>query len=237
MSYIKINGTRSDELGLRMLGKLTHNSAKKDIDTVTILGRDGVLLIDNERLEPVDIDLDFTIDDKENLVNKLELISDWLSFKGWSDCELGWDDKFVYKVTHITDFSIKEMFHNFGQIRLSFLAQPFKYALQGLQANKVTSGTVISNTGNVVAKPLLNVSGDGEMTITINGRTTYLTNVQEGVVLDSESRQIYYRNESRWGNLVRKSDDDFPYLDKGDNTIEFTGVTSVEIVPRWRVKL
>lgn len=45
--FIKFNGSKSDDFGLRLLSGFNHTSAKHDVEEIEVIGRDGVLLKDN----------------------------------------------------------------------------------------------------------------------------------------------------------------------------------------------
>lgn len=54
IAYIKFNGKSSEEIDLILENDMHHVSSVYDVDTVEIAGRDGALLVDNQRLKAVE---------------------------------------------------------------------------------------------------------------------------------------------------------------------------------------
>lgn len=170
-------------------------------------------------------------------MNTQEKMSDWLGFPGWSDLELGWDSEYMYKASVSRNVDINTIFNNFGQMRLELLLHPVKYLKSGNTVISVTSGQTITNPTKTTAKPVIELTGTGDMSIFINGKETRFKNVQGKITIDSENRLVYRDVTAEWSRLVRLSNDDFPILKPGANRIVFNGATSVKIKPRWAVGL
>lgn len=237
MGYFTFNGKSSLDFGLRVTNDYKIVSTGNDVETVTVDGRDGDLLISNNRLKSVSIELPCTIKSNKSLQALSTDISNWLNVEGYKDMTFSWDNDYIYRVAFIETFEIASIMRQFGTIKLNFLAQPVKYFKDGMQRQNLSNGLALNGKGNVKAKPIIKLTGSGETVLTINGRKTKLKDVQGNIVLDMQSNQVYSGNLSAWNKVVRSPEFVMPYLDAGRNLISWTGNFAVELTPFWGVKL
>jgi phage-related protein len=95
---------------------------------------------------------------------------------------------------------------------------------------RTTSGTV-TNPGTVYSLPRITVFGTGSRTLTINGKPTILNILSGGLVIDSELKTCHFGNVAQNNRM----NGDFPVFNVGNNTVTLgTGITRIEIEPRWR---
>lgn len=238
MYYIEVNGERSDHLGLKMLVGMERINAVDDVEEIEVLGRDGVLIRDNQRKRPIQRNFEFTVEDDRELINIEERLTEWLDFTGFKDAVLSWDDDYIYRIRPFKAFDLDEIVFKFGKLNLGFQFHPVKYWRGGRNPIEITSGDVLTNRERNIAQPTIKIEGDGDISLFINGRETRFENVQDGVIIESEKRLVHWDTRPQWQKLMRLSENDFPYFDKGENEITFTGeVTKIEVTPNWSVKL
>lgn len=90
---------------------------------------------------------------------------------------------------------------------------------------------VLTNPTPFPSNPLIRVYGTG--TVTINDITVTISTVDEYVDIDCDMMDCFEGDTNRNGD-VSFSSYDFPTLQPGENTINYTGsITGVEITPRW----
>lgn len=236
-AFIQYNGKKSTDFGLVMMNEVEHESTSNDVETIVVPGRDGVLLRDNKRLNAVEKSFPFVIRAKENLTKTQEDIADWLTVSGYHDLKLSWDSEHVYLATVLESFSIQELLRAFGKFRVSFLVHPIKFLVSGLRELTLAKGQVLANEGRLPAKPIITIAGNGDCDLTINGRTTKLKNIQNGLTLDMQKNVIYHGVLPAWDKVERSVHSQLPYLDKGNNTINWTGNFTIKIRPYWAVKV
>jgi phage-related protein len=83
----------------------------------------------------------------------------------------------------------------------------------------------------VYSLPKITVYGTGSRNLTINGKLVVLNILSGSLVLDGELKTCYYGSVAQNQNMTG----DFPVLNVGSNTITLgTGITKIEIEPRWR---
>ena len=92
------------------------------------------------------------------------------------------------------------------------------------------SGDFILNPTNIRSKPLIQLSGSGDITLMVGTQIIELTGIEDGISLDSEYQEAYSGEELQ----NDKMSGEFPVLVPGNNAITWTGtVTGVTITPRW----
>lgn len=237
MGTFTFNGTDSSRFGLRVTSDYVINSTGQDIDTVAVAGRDGDLLLPNNRLKSVTIELPCTIMSNRKLTDVEGDISNWLNVAGYKDLTLSWDSDFIYRSAFIETFEIASLMRQFGKVKLNFLTYPIKFYKQGRTTQTLSNGVTVNGIGNVNAKPIITLIGSGDCTLTINGRKTKLRAVQNTITLDMQARQVFSGNLPAWDKVVRAPQYQLPYLDAGRNLISWDGDFTVKMAPYWGVKL
>ena len=124
----------------------------------------------------------------------------------------------------------------FRKATVTFRVQPFKYDLLEIerQANSERNSMIIENIGNYTSKPLITITGSGEVTLKVNGSTicTYTFDNNDTVILDSEKQDAYLGNVLKNRNMIGE----FPIFQKGNNTLLCDGnVSSIKVknYSRW----
>lgn len=113
---------------------------------------------------------------------------------------------------------------------VTFTLSPFRY-LTSNAAVSVSSGDIVENIGTYFSRPVITLTGSGNITITVNGRDFTLSGVSGTVVIDSE-RHICYSGNSI---IYNKDSGSYPLLGVGNNVISWSGnVTSMSIVKNER---
>lgn len=237
MGSFTFNGVSSTTHGLRVTSDYVINSTGNDVETVSVPGRDGDLLISKNRLKSVTIELPCTVLSSRKLTDAESDISNWLNVDGYKDLTLSWDPDFIYRSAFIETFEIASLMRQFGKVKLNFLTYPVKFYKQGRTTQTLSNGATVNGIGNVNAKPIITLVGSGDCTLTINGRKTKLRAVQNTITLDMQARQVFSGNLPAWDKVVRSPQFQMPYLDYGRNLISWDGDFTVSMIPNWGVKL
>lgn len=237
MGSFTFNGVSSTTHGLRVTSDYVINSTGNDVETVSVPGRDGDLLISKNRLKSVTIELPCTVLSSCKLTDAESDISNWLNVDGYKDLTLSWDPDFIYRSAFIETFEIASLMRQFGKVKLNFLTYPVKFYKQGRTTQTLSNGATVNGLGNVKANPVITLVGSGDCTLTINGRKTKLRAVQNTITLDMQARQVFSGNLPAWDKVVRAPQYQMPYLDAGRNLISWDGDFTVKMAPYWGVKL
>jgi len=140
------------------------------------------------------------------------------------------DTAVQFNIKHVHAGALERKLSSLHEFSLEFTCAPFRYIRNVAMISRTTSGTV-SNPGSVYSLPRITVFGTGSRTLTINGKPIVLNILSGNLVLDSELRTCHFGNVAQNNRMTG----DFPVLNPGNNTITLgTGITRVEIEPRWR---
>ena len=155
-------------------------------------------------------------------------------FSGSGDLILSNEPDKVYKASIYSKIDYERLLR-FKTAEIEFHVQPYKFLLNEppfiLNINEET-GFMVSNVGLEKSKPIITLYGEGEVQISINGRDVFLINIDdEFVVVDSLIEEAYK------GSILknRNMKGEFPMLETGINTIEWTGnLTKIKVEPKSR---
>ena len=114
---------------------------------------------------------------------------------------------------------------------VNFRCKPFLHLYSGETAQVITSGDFLLNPTGIQAKPLITITGSGDITLRVGTQIIELEGIEGGIILDSELQEAY------WNDTLKNScmTGEFPVLGEGNAAVSWTGgnVTSVSVTPRW----
>lgn len=220
------------DLGLKIPHRPNIPVAEKNIKTYEVEGRDGSL-IEEFGYKDIEIPVSFNVIDRININNKCRQIKVWLN--GDIDNNkliFSDDDGYFYKVKYVKmNKDIERVLRVLGRFTAVFVCEPFCYLEEGLDKITINKATSLYNQGTYKSEPILTLYGSGNITLTINNKNLYLTNVQDYITIDSVLKDCYKDTQLCNSKMLG----DFPILIQGENIISWQGnVTKVEIQPNWR---
>ena len=114
---------------------------------------------------------------------------------------------------------------------VSFRCKPFLHLYSGEAEQVITSGDFLLNPTGIQAKPLISITGSGDITLLVGTRIIELGGIENGIILDSELQEAYWNDVLKNGCMTGE----FPVLGEGNTAISWTGgtVTQVSVIPRW----
>lgn len=232
--YLIFRECNSLSYGLLVAEKGSYNGASRDVEFISVPGRDGDLIIDNGRHKNI------TIPYKLTLLNNTERDFKTLAhqIKAWLTGEPGYftlwdsyDPEYFRYAAYIDEVDIEQELEAVGNITVNFNCKPFKYALQGQEPVILTAAATLYNAEAFPSKPYIKITGSGDITLTINEEAFSFSGVEDYIEIDSEIMDAY-KGITLLNN--RMSGNGFPIFVPGENNIAFTGaVTEIEIIPRW----
>lgn len=145
------------------------------------------------------------------------------------------DKYYNYQIVNQIDF---EKLIRFKTAKVSLHVQPFKYPLVEATIN-ISGETTITNDGNIYARPILNISGSGNVEVILNGQQIFAIDLGEDetdITIDTTKMEAYNPDTTALMNRQVTGDYNLFKIETGDNTVEITGtVTSATIsnYTRW----
>ena len=114
---------------------------------------------------------------------------------------------------------------------VSFRCKPFLHLYSGEAEQVITSGSFLLNPTGIQAKPLISITGIGDITLLVGTQIIELEGIENGIILDSELQEAYRNDVLKNGCMTGE----FPVLGEGNTAISWTGgtVTQVSVIPRW----
>lgn len=262
-----------------------YTTPQKVVETFNVRGRSGDLAIDTGAYSNITLEYEVFVPHE----NRSEF-ANWLKMQiGYQRLEDTYEPDVFRKAMYVKGLDIENIMAQFGTATLEFDAKPQRYLKDGENAVVfTTSGGTLDNDWEV-ALPLITITGSGDITFAINNNIVNISDLQELIILDSETQNCYRGNINLNGSIsisgteptavdfstlqlnttdgflyVLHTDDPddvtytvgddgvlyasinangnvglgttgkFPVLERGRNTISWTGnVTSVSIIPRW----
>ena len=246
ISYFEYKGKKSSDFGIRIYNDLEFITPTKDIEEVKVLGRDGVLLYDNERLEVVEKTINFDVRDIEKadngsdgskIFNRVLEISKWLSSKAFINFKYSMYPGFTFKAAIHDTYNIKDTLRNLGRGSVRVKFQPYMYYNDGLKEIEVPNQTNLNNLG-ITSYPRIRVvpiKAGETMEIYNNGKLWLkLQDLEFEITLDSELMQAYDVSGNASGKIMINRPL-YPELYTGENWISYDStLCKVYVMPRYR---
>lgn len=230
-NYITYNGKSSADYGVWVSGGGTFDAPSRDVQTVSVPGRNGDLTFDNGRFTNIPVTYPAFISNR--FQPRIDDFRAWLcSHVGYQRLEDTYHpDEFrigVYK----SGLSVSPTARNLaGSFALTFDCKPQRYLKSGEQPMTFSASGVVRNPTNYAALPLIRCNGQSG-TVTVNGKKVTITGCTNHVMLDCDMMEAYEGTANRNGTTTLNNGV-FPTLAPGNNAVSFTGFTSVVITPRF----
>ena len=122
------------------------------------------------------------------------------------------------------------------KIDVKLIMQPFRYQKTVDPVVLTASGT-INNLGTVYSEPIIEIEGDGDVSLAIGRKTMYLAIKTKATIDRRQGKQNIYNATGAVQNTLRKRGG-FLEIPTGKVGVSFTGnVRKITIRPNWRYKI
>lgn len=222
------NKRLKQEFGVSIVRRSPSILASKNINVINRLCGDGDLYEDlgGRKDIIIPVECNFISDNPKEVFRR---VKHWLNNIEDNKLIFTDDPRWFYKVVNIEIGQMEVKFKRKGEFTINFTCRGWQYSLDGDEFIEIENNTMFYNEYDL-AKPLLYLEGNGEITITINNNK-FKVMVKDYLYIDSEL-EIAYREKTDCLNI---DEGDYPVLEYGENNISFTGnVSKIEIKPRWR---
>lgn len=217
------NNKRAEDIGLKIISLPPIKLSDERKTETTIPGRDGFLTeLDGYDGDTKQVNADY----KGN--NPLK-IAQWL--KGEGEVVFGNLPDRYYQARINNMIPISQILENqMYTFPIEFRCQPYGYLLDGKEELTITNGTILNHSkADAESLPIITINGTGSCSFTINNRTFTISEIGGSITINSLMKLVY---NDKGDKMTGK----FPYLDVGENIINYTGsgITSVAMIPLWR---
>lgn len=231
MHYFSYYGQLSSDFGLVISEKNIYSAPQRDMEFVSVPGRNGDILIDHGRFQ--NLEVSYTVSFK-NAKEKAPAIRQWLTgHTGYTGLMDSYQPGYFRIASYASKLDIQELIENVGTAKIVFNCKPFRYRLDGISGITVTeSGTSLTNPEAYASEPQIMVYGSGDIAIHINRETYAIKDAVNGMILNSELMSVH-KGSILLNDHINFSE--FPTLAPGENMIQWSGnVTKLIITPNWR---
>lgn len=230
MKSFTFNGISTATFNCRAFRKKTDTTPGREFTAYPVPGRLGELLRDEKRYPnvPQEYTAIITENADENVTAIKNFLVSQVGYHRLEDTEH--PDEFY--LAYVADEISPEWFEGRRKARfeVKFSRKPQRYLVSGEDVTVLTADGSITNPTRFDARPLLRVYGAGTLFIGSQSITISAANVYTDI--DSEMQDCYKGTAPKTA-YVTMSGTDYPVLAPGVNNVTFTGITRVEITPRW----
>lgn len=249
MKNLWFGGQCSNRFGLMITGSGTYDAPERDIETVSVPGRNGDLILDNGRYKNIAVFYPIAIGG--DFPERAAKVRAWLLSKpGYQRLEddyspdtfrmarfkgqLNFDVKLLNRAAEATlTFDCKpQRFLKSGELPIILTQENMKYAGLGVYTS------YLCNPTSFPAKPLLIVHGsDGIVVhVYVAGIVFKFTSTTNPMYIDCETQNAYRLLED--GTMENANSEisiaNFPVLAPGETRVSISArVDKLEIIPRW----
>ena len=229
--YFIWNGTNSTNMGIRLQSMPQVVRPEERVSHVTIPGRAGELTLTEgsnifeSYIQTVPIVVDS--------LAHVKAAETWLKGSGTVTFCCEPERKQNARIINAVTFQKHSRNSSWWEAEVQFYCDPLKEAATTEEDIEITSsGTTVTNPGDVIARPLIVITGSGAITIRAGGQQISLTGVESGWQVDSDLEWVM---DAQGNPLAGVYTGEFPLLGTGTKAVQFTGsVTKLTITPRWR---
>lgn len=235
LGTLTVAGHSFNAYGLFATDAGIYNAPEPDVNAISIAGKNGDLLIPNNRYKNISVRYPCVI--LSQLASNLDVIKGYLlSNPAYVRIEDSFDTMHFREGRFIGGTEVTPtMDGTAGAFELEFDCKPQRFLKSGETVVSRTSAGSISNPTMFAAKPLIKITGSGNVTLTVGTYTVSISSMSSYINLDCETQDAYKTAAENQNNKVTlPAGQGYPVLVPGSNSISWTGtVTKVEITPRW----
>lgn len=251
MGTISLNGVSSDSIGIRVSTFPSYVYPEKNVETVTIPGRNGEILYDLGTYKNVDISYEISVYDPTLVTAPamIEKVVKWMHpSNGYITIEDSYDPNYIRLGYCKNSGEVENILHQAGKATIKFNCRPEKFLKTaytwnvgtGWDTKTISSGSTVSfvNPYPYTANPKIKVtssSGTAYLTFTNStlGKscTLYIPSGYANSIVDCENLNAVTSSgtEINWAVAVFGNP---PALWAGTTTIKANNAT-VTVMPRW----
>lgn len=234
---ITFNGTNGNTLGCIVERYPDRPFPERLVDSVRVPGRNGNL---TRKQGYANVALSYEVyfsGEGSSMQTVADAVAAWLlSPSGYCRLEDSYDTTVYRMAQYIGPVDVRNYINKFGRVTLNFDAMPQRWLKTGETPVAHVDGDVITNDTTEVALPIIQLTGSGDVTISLGGATLDITGLSGDMTIDCDTQNCYDGVTNLNGIVTRTNG--FPSLQPGANTLAIGGtgtVSALTVTPRWWV--
>ena len=234
-NWIIFDGKSLADFKLYCSGDKTFSAPQRNVDLITIPGRNGSLVRDKGTFANITVEYSCWI--PSNFRGNVEALRNYLLSKaGYKRLEDTYDPDTFRLAVFQGPLDVSAYYSStFGSFTLQFQARPERFLKSGETVIALTAGSnTITNPTLFKSKPLIEVSGNEDANISVGDKVITLTDDVSQMFIDVENLNAYGPNGTNLNNKIEVTDKNKWFeLEPGENTVYVNGFTYVNLTPRW----
>lgn len=165
---LTFDGENSGDYGIYITGAGTFNAPQRDVELVTIPGRNGSFALDHGRFENIEVTYPAGLygSDETDFADKIAEARAWLCSKsGYVRLQDEYNPNEYRLAVYKSGLEVSPALLKAGEFDLVFECMPQRFLTSGEIAQTVTNGGTISNPTLFNSRPMLEVTGYGKIGI------------------------------------------------------------------------
>lgn len=229
--YFIFKGQKSTDFGIEISKLPDIIKPERNIQTVTIPGRNNSLYIDENTYNSYSLNFECVLNPFAKNKTHIDKIISWLD--GFGELIISTEKDKIYNAVIKNSIPFSDTIGLFPKFPIIFEVQPLKKSVNFRNETvEISKKTIINNIGTVDSLPKITIFGSGDVTLKINDEEFLIKNINDYITIDSEFLEVY-KDEENQNNKYNNFD--FPIFQKGKNTIDFVGnVQKIIVEPNWR---
>jgi len=230
-NYLVFDGKSSADFGVWISGGGTFNAPARDVETVAVPGRNGLLYFDNGRFNNTDVVYPAFI--SRDFEPRIKAFRAWLCSKvGYKRLEDTYHPDEYRKAIYKSGLDVTAAVRNLGgSFDLAFDCMPQRFLKSGEIPVRFEAGGVLFNPTVYTAKPVIRCIGTAG-SVTVGGVSVEITGASTYADIDCEEMEVT-EGSTLLNSTTVLTDGAFPVIDPGKVEISFSGFSAVEITPNW----
>lgn len=232
------DGVDSRNYGVYISGDAVFNAPERDVEMIEIPGRNGAFALDKGRFSNIEVTYPaglFGNSEADFAAGINALRNALASRKGYCRLEDDYNSNEYRMAVYKSGLDVTPARLKAGQFDIVFECKPQRFLKSGETAQAVTSGGTITNPTLQASKPLLEVTGMGDLSVgdvsmTIGGTSSQTLFIDCDIM---ETYSVSGGTITPQNSLVTLSGYEYPALIPGETEINFTGISQVVVTPRW----
>ena len=228
---IIFNGINTQDFGVWAKGGGVYNAPARKYKSISVPGRNGTLTIDEGAFEEAEHSYPCFIAD--NFPSNIQgLRNAFMASPGYHILTDDYNPDEYYRASYMDGFEVDVAPRAIGgEFTLRFRRDPRRFLKQGDISQTITNGKQIENPTLYASKPLIRVTGYGEMYV---GEDRIVIEQQYPYIdIDCEMMDCYSGTDNA-NAYVAFQNNDFPVLGPGRTGITYSGhITKIEVTPHW----
>lgn len=193
-----------------------------------VAGKDGSLLLTDGTYDNIEIEVSLNfVSPRVKWGDTYRRAKNWLSGSGI--LRMSDDTDVFYKVKACGIKTADRRAKNGGYLTATFICDPFTYFNSGATE---LSPTEVSLNPYYLARPIYKIKGNGNCTLTVNGKTMNAV-VGQNLTIDTD-KMFAYREDGTLQNTAVTGDYDDLVLLPGQNSISITNGFDLKIISNFR---